>query len=81
MDEAANNVSRHELEIAQTVARLEVKFDMLSAQIDSVVEDSRLVQLEERITKMERQSLYMTGWVAGVACMVSALVTWFQRYF
>ena len=80
MGEAANNVSPHELEIAQTVARLEVKFDMLSAQIDSVV-DSRLVQLEERITKMERQSLYMTGWGAGVACMVSALVTWFQRYF
>ena len=80
MGEAANNVSRHELEIAQTVARLEVKFDMLSAQIDSVV-DSRLVQLEERITKTERQLLYMTGWVAGVACMVSALVTWFQRYF
>lgn len=80
MGEAANNVSPHELEIAQTVARLEVKFDMLSAQIDSVV-DSRLVQLEERITKMERQSFYMTGWVAGVACMVSALVTWFQRYF
>lgn len=80
MGEEANNVSRHELEIAQTVARLEVKFDMLSAQIDSVV-DSRLVQLEERITKMERQSLYMTGWVAGVACIVSALVTWFQRYF
>lgn len=80
MGEAANNVSRHEFEIAQTVARLEVKFDMLSAQIDSVV-DSRLVQLEERITKMEQQSLYMTGWVAGVACMVSALVTWFQRYF
>ena len=45
MGEAANNVLRHELEIAQTVARLEVKFDMLSAQIDSVV-DSRLVQLE-----------------------------------
>ena len=80
MGEAANNVSRHEFEIAQTVARLEVKFDMLSVQIDSVV-DSRLVQLEERITKMEHQSLYMTGWVAGVACMVSALVTWFQRYF
>lgn len=80
MDAAANNVSPHELEIAQTVARLEVKFDMLSAQIDSVV-DSRLVQLEERITKMEQQSLYMIGWVAGVACMVSALVTWFQRYF
>lgn len=80
MDESANNVSRHEFEIAQTVARLEVKFDMLSAQIDSVV-DSRLVQLEERTTKMERQALYMTGWVAGVACMVSALVTWFQRYF
>ena len=80
MGEAANNVSPHELEIAQTVARLEVKFDMLSAQIDSVV-DSRLVHLEERITKMERQLLYMTGWVAGVACMVSALVTWFQRYF
>lgn len=80
MDEAANNVSPHELEIAQTVARLEVEFDMLSAQIDSVV-DSRLVQLEERITKMERQSLYMAGWVAGVACMVSALVTWFQRCF
>lgn len=80
MDEAANNVLRHELEIAQAVARLEVKFDMLSAQIDFVV-DSRLVQLEDRITKMERQSLYMAGWVAGVACMVSALVTWFQRYF
>ena len=80
MGEAANNISPHELEIAQTVARLEVKFDMLSAQIDSVV-DSRLVQLEERTTKMERQLLYMTGWVAGVACMVSALVTWFQRYF
>lgn len=80
MGEAANNVLHHELEIAQTVARLEVKFDTLSAQIDSVV-DSRLVQLEERITKMERQSLYMAGWVAGVACMVSALVTWFQRYF
>lgn len=80
MSESANNVSRHELEIVQTVAGLEVKFDMLSAQIDSVV-DSRLVQLEERITKMERQSLYMAGWVAGVACMVSALVTWFQRYF
>lgn len=80
MDEAANNVSPHELEIAQTVARLEVKFDMLSTQIDSVV-NSRLVQLEERTTKMERQLLYMTGWVAGVACMVSALVTWFQRYF
>lgn len=80
MGETANNALRHELETAQTVARLEVKFDMLSAQIDSVV-DSRLVQLEERITKMEQQSLYMTGWVAGVACMVSALVTWFQRYF
>lgn len=80
MGEAANNVLRHELEVAQTVARLEVKFDTLSTQIDSVV-DSRLVQLEERITKMERQLLYMTGWVAGVACMVSALVTWFQRYF
>lgn len=80
MGETANNVLCHELETAQTVARLEVKFDMLSAQIDSVV-DSRLVQLEERITKMERQLLYMTGWVAGVACMVSALVTWFQRYF
>lgn len=80
MGEAANNVSHDELEIAQTVARLEVKFDMLSAQIDSVV-DSRLVQLEERITKTERQLLYMTGWVTGVACMVSALVTWFQRYF
>ena len=80
MGEAANNVSRQELEIAQTVARLEVKFDMLSAQIDSVV-NSRLVELEERITKMERRLLYMTGWVAGVACMVSALVTWFQRYF
>lgn len=80
MGEAADNVSRYELEIAQTVARLEVKFDMLSAQIDSVV-DSRLVQIEERIMKMEQQSLYTTGWVAGVACMVSALVTWFQRYF
>lgn len=80
MDGAGNNVSHHDLEIAQTVARLEVKFDMLSDQIDSVV-GSRLVQLEERITKMERQSLYMTGWVAGVACVVSALVTWFQRYF
>ena len=56
MDEAANNVSRHELEIAQTVARLEVKFDILSAQIVSVV-DSRQVQLEERTTKMERESL------------------------
>ena len=80
MGEAANNVSPHELEIAQTVARLEVKFDMLSAQIDSVV-DSRLVRLEERITKMERQSLYMTGGGGGVACIVSALVTWSQRYF
>lgn len=80
MGEAANNVSCHELEIAQAVARLEVKFDMLSAQIDSVV-DSQLARLEERITKMERQSLYMIGWVAGAACMVSALVTWFQRYF
>lgn len=80
MGEAVNNVLHHELEVAQTAARLEVKFDMLSAQIDSVV-GSRLVQLEERIMKMERQLLYMTGWVAGVACMVSALVTWFQRYF
>lgn len=80
MDRAGNNVSQHDLEIAQTVARLEVKVDMLSAQIDSTV-GARLEQLEDRITKMERQSLYMTGWVAGVACVVSALVTWFQRYF
>lgn len=80
MDRAENNVSQHDLEIAQTVARLEVKVDMLSVQIDSTV-GARLEQLEDRITKMERQSLYMTGWVAGVACVVSALVTWFQRYF
>lgn len=80
MDRAGNNVSEHDLEIAQTVARLEVKVDMLSVQIDSTV-GARLEQLEDRITKMERQSLYMTGWVAGVACVVSALVTWFQRYF
>jgi hypothetical protein len=80
MDRAGNNVSQHDLEIAQTVARLEVKVDMLSVQIDSTV-GARLEQLEDRITKMERQSLYMTGWVAGVACVVSALVTWFQRYF
>lgn len=80
MDRAGNNVSQHDLEIAQTVARLEVKVDMLSEQIDSTV-GARLEQLEDRITKMERQSLYMTGWVAGVACVVSALVTWFQRYF
>lgn len=80
MDRAGNNVSQHDFEIAQTVARLEVKVDMLSVQIDSTV-GARLEQLEDRITKMERQSLYMTGWVAGVACVVSALVTWFQRYF
>lgn len=80
MDRAGNNVSQHDLEIAQTVARLEVKVDMLSVQIASTV-GARLEQLEDRITKMERQSLYMTGWVAGVACVVSALVTWFQRYF
>lgn len=80
MDRAGNNVSQHDLEIAQTVAGLEVKVDMLSVQIDSTV-GARLEQLEDRITKMERQSLYMTGWVAGVACVVSALVTWFQRYF
>lgn len=80
MDKAGDNVSQHDLEIAQTVARLEVKVDMLSVQIDSTV-GARLEHLEDRITKMERQSLYMTGWVAGVACMVSALVTWFQRYF
>lgn len=80
MDRAGNNVSQYDLEIAQTVARLEVKVDMLSVQIDSTV-GARLEQLEDRITKMERQSLYMTGWVAGVACVVSALVTWFQRYF
>lgn len=35
MDRAGNNVSQHDLEIAQTVARLEVKVDMLSVQIDS----------------------------------------------
>lgn len=80
MDKAEDNVSQHDLEIAQTVARLEVKVDMLSVQIDSTV-GARLEHLEDRITKMERQSLYMTGWVAGVACVVSALVTWFQRYF
>lgn len=80
MDRAGNNVSQHDFEIAQSVARLEVKVDMLSEQIDSTV-GARLEQLEDRITKMERQSLYMTGWVAGVACVVSALVTWFQRYF
>lgn len=80
MDKAGDNVSRHDLEIAQTVARLEVKVDMLSVQIDSTV-GARLEHLEDRTTKMERQSLYMTGWVAGVACVVSALVTWFQRYF
>lgn len=80
MDRAGNNVSQHDLEIAQTVARLEVKVDMLSTQIDATV-GARLGQLEDRITKMERQSLYMTGWVAGVACVVSALVAWFQRYF
>lgn len=80
MDRAGNNVSQHDLEIAQTVARLEVKVDMLSTQIDTTV-GARLGQLEDRITKMERQSLYMTGWVAGVACVVSALVAWFQRYF
>ncbi|UVX97728.1 MAG: hypothetical protein [Bacteriophage sp.] len=80
MDKAGDNVSQHDLEIAQTVARLEVKVDMLSVQIDSTV-GARLEHLEDRITKMERQSLYMTGWVAGVACVVSALVTWFQRYF
>lgn len=80
MDRAGNNVSQYDLEIAQTVARLEVEVDMLSVQIDSTV-GARLEQLEDRITKMERQSLYMTGWVAGVACVVSALVTWFQRYF
>lgn len=80
MDRAGNNVSQHDLEIAQTVARLEVKVDMLSVQIDSTV-GARLEHLEDRITKMERQSLYMTGWVAGVACVVSALVAWFQRYF
>lgn len=80
MDKAGDNVSQHDLEIAQTVARLEVKVDMLSVQIDSTV-GARLEHIEDRITKMERQSLYMTGWVAGVACVVSALVTWFQRYF
>lgn len=80
MNPVDDNVTRQDLEVAQAVARLEVKFDMLAARIDSVVE-SRLAQLEDRITKMERQSLYMTGWVAGVACVVSALVTWFQRYF
>lgn len=80
MDRAGNNVSQHDLEIAQTVARLEVKVDMLSTQIDATV-GGQLGQLEDRITKMERQSLYMTGWVAGVACVVSALVAWFQRYF
>lgn len=80
MDKAGDNVSQHDLEIAQTVARLEVEVDMLSVQIDSTV-GARLEHLEDRITKMERQSLYMTGWVAGVACVVSALVTWFQRYF
>lgn len=80
MDKAGDNVSQHDLEIAQTVARLEVKVDMLSVQIDSTV-GARLEHLEDRVTKMERQSLYMTGWVAGVACVVSALVTWFQRYF
>lgn len=80
MDKAGDNVSQHDLEIAQTVARLEVKVDMLGVQIDSTV-GARLEHLEDRITKMERQLLYMTGWVAGVACVVSALVTWFQRYF
>lgn len=77
MDKAGDNVSQHDLEIAQTVARLEVKVDMLSVQIDSTV-GARLEHLEDHITKMERQSLYMTGWVAGAACVVSALVTWFQ---
>lgn len=78
MEHVDDKVAR-DIETAVAIARIEVKLDTLCSFLDT--NERRLIHFEERLARVERHKVWGSGWVAGVAFVVSALVTFIQRTF
>lgn len=62
----------HDLHTESRLARIEAKLDSLSERID----DALVTQIKDhgkRIAELERRMTWATGWIAGAACVSSAL--------
>lgn len=62
----------HDLQTESRLARIEAKLDALNDRIDDVLV-TQIKDHGQRIAELERRTAWATGWIAGAACVSSAL--------
>lgn len=79
MEHTDDKVQR-DIETAVAIARIEVKLDTLCTMLDAT--EHRMTQLEKQLVeRADKQKIWMSGWGAGVAFIVSVLAAFLQRIF
>lgn len=68
----SGEITERDLETESRLARIEGKLDELGKRIDEAL----LTQVKDhgkRLSVLERRQIWVTGWIAGAACVASGV--------
>lgn len=69
-------IREHDLHTESRLARIEAKLDALNERIDEALV-TQIKDHGKRIASLEQRMTWAAGWVAGAACVSSALTAFF----
>ena len=77
--EVSEILREHDLHTESRLARIEAKLDALNERIDEALV-TQIKDHGKRIAALEQRVIWAAGWIAGAACVSSALTAFVLRF-